>query len=112
MQQSGLPFCRVIFVCTNERAPGERICCSAGGGGALQEKLKAMVKERGLRGRIRVSRSGCMDRCEDGPNIMVFPDNAWYSNVQEADLEPLLDSIVASLDAEGKLPRHFDARQP
>lgn len=107
MKRSPLPYNRIVFVCTNQRAPGERVCCADGGGKCLRDTLKQMVKDKGLRGRIRVSASGCMDRCEDGPNIMIFPDNIWYSGVQEADLPALLDSLIDSLEAENALPRGF-----
>jgi len=102
------PHKRIVFVCTNHREPGERVCCADRGGAELRDRLKAMVKERGLRGRIRVSQSGCLDRCEDGPNIMVFPDNVWYAGVGLDDLDAILDDAIASLRAEGALPRGYD----
>jgi (2Fe-2S) ferredoxin len=97
---NALPFQKIIFVCTNRRENGERVCCAGGGGCVLRDKLKAMVKSRRLNSRIRVSQSGCMDKCEEGPNIMVFPDNVWLSGVQEADLEGILDTVAASLDGD------------
>lgn len=99
MDTNSLPFEKIIFVCTNERAEGERVCCMSAGGGELRDTLKAMVKARQLRSRIRVSQSGCMDKCEDGPNIMVFPDNIWFSHVTAVDLEPILDAVVHSLES-------------
>jgi (2Fe-2S) ferredoxin len=110
VEQQGLPFHKIVFVCVNQRDPGERVCCADGGGQVLRDKLKAMVKDRGLRGRIRVSQSGCMDRCEEGPNMMVFPDNVWFSAATEADLEPMLDAIVEDLRKEDALPRAYDKR--
>jgi len=98
VETNALPFEKIIFVCTNQRAEGERVCCMSSGGGELRDKLKAMVKARQLRSRIRVSQSGCMDKCEDGPNIMVFPDNVWFSSVTEADLEAILDAVIRSLE--------------
>ncbi len=103
METNTLPFEKIIFVCTNERAEGERVCCRGGGGGELRDKLKAMVKARQMRSKVRVSQSGCMDKCEDGPNIMVFPDNVWFSHVTDADLEPLLDAVTRSLETGERL---------
>jgi len=97
MEKRSLPHRKIIFVCVNQRPPGDRVCCAGGGGAELRTKLKAMVKERQLAHLIRVSQSGCMDRCEKGPNIMVFPDNVWYCGVQEADLETILEEVVNSL---------------
>jgi len=94
MQEKPLPYEKIVFVCANQRPPGERKCCANGGGGGFRARLKATVKERGLAARIRVSQSGCMHRCEQGPNIMVFPDNLWFSGVTESDLDSLLDKIL------------------
>ncbi|HOD50672.1 MAG TPA: (2Fe-2S) ferredoxin domain-containing protein [Candidatus Hydrogenedentes bacterium] len=105
MEKQSLPYNKIIFVCVNERGPGERACCANSGGAALHARLKEMVKERGLRGRIRVSKSGCMNRCEAGPNIMVFPDNVWYSHAGEGDVEAIFECLVESLRAEGQLPK-------
>lgn len=100
MEKRALPFQKIVFVCTNRRdEPCDRPSCGFRGGDALRDRLKAMVKERRLQSRIRVSQSGCQDRCADGPNIMVFPDNVWYSGVTEKDLEGILEAIVASLEA-------------
>ena len=60
-----------------------------------------MVVERGLRPHIRVSRAGCLDRCGFGPNIMVFPDNTWYSRVTEADLDTILADLAGDIPEEG-----------
>lgn len=97
MEKQGLPFQKIVFVCTNRREGSDRVSC-AGCGEALRDRLKSMVKERRLNSRIRVSQSGCQDRCEQGPNIMVFPDNVWYSHVQDADLETILEDIIATLE--------------
>jgi (2Fe-2S) ferredoxin len=99
MDIQGLPFERIVFVCTNVRAPGERVCCGGQGSAALHTRLKEMVKAKGLRVRVRASQSGCMDRCELGPNVMIFPDNIWLTKVGEEDLE----GIVAFLAGEGTL---------
>lgn len=107
MQKRPLPYAKILFVCTNERSPGERVCCANGGGGAVRAKLKDAVKARKLRGRVRVSQSGCQDRCEEGPNVMVFPDNLWYSHVTEDDVETILDDVAASLERAGQLPRSY-----
>lgn len=98
MDTQPLPYRKIIFVCTNQREAGERVCCMAGGGGELRDKLKAMVKARQMRSRVRVSQSGCLDKCEDGPNIMVFPDNVWFSHVTEADLESIVAAVARSLE--------------
>lgn len=94
MDEKALPYRRIVFVCTNQRAEGERICCAAQGSADLHAQLKDLVKARGLKGRVRVCKSGCMDRCEQGPNIMIFPDNTWLAGVCPADLPAIVDRIA------------------
>jgi (2Fe-2S) ferredoxin len=110
MEDSTLPYKRIVFVCTNQREPGERVCCADGQGARIRDELKELVKEHGLRGRVRVCKSGCMDRCEQGPNVMLFPGDAWLSGVTEADVPAILRRIVDELRAEGALPRGYDDR--
>jgi putative hydrolase of the HAD superfamily len=74
------PYLKHLFVCVNKRDPGVA-CCSHGGGEAIQERLKAYVKANGLKGKVRISSSGCMDLCARGPNVMVYPDYRWYHGV-------------------------------
>lgn len=102
MKKRPVPHRKIVFVCTNCREDTARASCGNRCGGELRDRLKAMVKERRLKSRIRVSQSGCLDRCEEGPNIMVFPDNVWYSGVELADLEGILDEIAGSLEAEAQ----------
>ena len=99
MQEHELPHEKIIFVCCNSREEGARVCCATQNGDALREQLKGMVRDRGYRTKIRVSSSGCMDRCEEGANMMIFPDNTWLSHVEEKDLKILLDGIIADIES-------------
>ena len=81
-----VPYKRILFVCVNQRADGA--CCSEGGQ-RVREELKAYAKLKGLKGIVRVSQSGCLDQCALGPNVMIFPDNIWYSHVGERELEEI-----------------------
>lgn len=94
MQQTKNPYQKHLFVCTNQRE-GEATCCARGGGVAIRDALKRYVKERGLGDRIRISQSGCQGLCEQGPNVMVFPDGYWYHHVQPGDVEAIMQSHLA-----------------
>jgi (2Fe-2S) ferredoxin len=83
------PYRALILVCVNVKEDG-RECCGGRGSAALYDALKSAVSERGLKGIVRVSRSGCLGQCSFGPNIMVFPEGVWYSGVSEADLPALI----------------------
>ena len=89
------PFIKYLFVCENERPAGD--CCSKNGQ-RLRESLKDTVKARGLAGKIRVSRSGCLDVCSEGPNVLLMPDNVWFKHVADADLNAILERALRGPD--------------
>ena len=70
---------------------------------AIRERLKALVKERGLAGRVRVNAAGCLDFCETGVSIVVYPENVWYGHVTLADVEEIVDPHLARRRA-GRAP--------
>lgn len=84
-----------MFICGNQRPPGHpRGCCDPEGKAALQKLFKEKLKERGLKGRVRANQSGCLDQCEHGPNIVVYPDAVWYGHVTAADVDEIIDSHI------------------
>jgi len=97
MNTNPLPFQKIILVCTNCREPGERVCCAEGDSVALHAELKRWVKEQRLNRYIRVCKSGCMDRCEAGPNVLIMPDNTWISGLDQEGLEALKAQLLADM---------------
>lgn len=95
MEYRPLPFQKILLVCTNAREPGERVCCVGGGSIDLHADLKQWVKDQRLQRYIRVCKSGCMDRCEAGPNLLVMPDNQWVCGLDAAGLESLKATLAA-----------------
>ena len=84
-------FERHVFVCINERAPGHpRGCCSAKDSASLREALNARCKLEGLGARVRINKSGCLDQCEHGPTIVVYPEAIWYGFVKTEDIEEII----------------------
>jgi (2Fe-2S) ferredoxin len=80
-----------VFVCTNTRPPGhKRGCCMEKGAEALRDYMKARVKELGL-ARTRVNTAGCLDRCELGPTLVIYPDGVWYTYRSREDIDEILD---------------------
>lgn len=98
MKQGAVPFQRIAFVCIHERPPGERVCCKAGESEAIHAALKDAVKRMNLATRIRVSKSGCQHRCEDGPNVMIFPGNLWFSAVTMDDVPAILEALTEGIE--------------
>lgn len=86
-------FERHVFVCTNTRADGHpRGCCAAKDAGAIREGLKRAVAERGLAGKVRINTAGCLDQCEHGVTIVVYPEAVWYGFVRPDDVGEILES--------------------
>jgi (2Fe-2S) ferredoxin len=92
-----------IFVCTNRREPGhKRGCCAEKGAEELRDYMKSRVKELGIR-KTRVNAAGCLDRCELGPCVVVYPQGVWYSPKNKADVDRIVeehlknDTIVQDL---------------
>lgn len=84
-------FRKLVLVCTNERHDG-RECCADKGSAGLHQKIKFAVAS--VDPRIRVSTSGCLDRCSTGPTVVIMPDNIWLGRVQEQDIPELVKLIT------------------
>ena len=86
---------RHIFFCVNDRgAESDRPSCAQCGSAAMREYAKRRMKELGRHGagQVRVNSSGCLDRCEEGPVCVVYPDAVWYTYVDEVDVDEIIDS--------------------
>jgi (2Fe-2S) ferredoxin len=84
---------RHIFFCLNQRSNGEA-CCADHDAQAAFDHCKARVKNGGLAGpgRVRVNKAGCLDRCSGGPVAVVYPEGTWYTYVDRADIDEIVDS--------------------
>ena len=82
-----------IFFCLNQRDAGEA-CCAQHDAQRAFEHCKARVKSLGLAGPggVRVNKAGCLDRCAGGPVAVVCPEAVWYTYVDEADIDEIVDS--------------------
>jgi (2Fe-2S) ferredoxin len=79
-----------IFCCVNERPIGhKRGCCKNRGAEKLRNYMKARTKELGIEN-IRVNQSGCLDRCELGPTMVIYPEGIWYSYHTVEDAEEII----------------------
>ncbi len=88
-------FERHVFVCTNVRPDGHpRGCCSAKGSEAIRDRLKALVAEHKLKGKVRINAAVCLDQCEHGVTVVVYPDAVWYGFVTLEDADELFTSHI------------------
>ena len=86
---------RHVFVCINERpADNPKGCCKARGGVEVRDELKQLLKSRGVGKQVRANNSGCLDQCEHGVSIVVYPEQVWYGHVTVADVAEIVDSHI------------------
>lgn len=85
------PFERHVFVCTNQREKSHpRGCCAASNGVSVREAMKARSKALGLEGKVRINATGCLDQCEHGTTVVVYPEGVWYGFVGIDDVEEIV----------------------
>jgi (2Fe-2S) ferredoxin len=89
-----------VFVCQNERPPGHpRGCCKEKGSEALLQALKSEAAKRGLKGNVRVQKSGCLDVCEDGAALVAYaphvPNGLWFGDAKPEDAPALIDKLLS-----------------
>ena len=86
---------RHVFFCCNQRQPPEK-CCANAGAADMQKYAKQRVKALGISGpgEVRINKAGCLDRCEEGPVIVVYPEAVWYTYVDEADIDEIIDRHI------------------
>ena len=91
MSDSTGPFEKHLFVCTS----GEYCPLLDGDSRVIHQAFKEQVAKAGLKGKVRVNNSGCLDQCGHGPNAVVYPDNVWYSHLTLADVPLIVNEHLA-----------------
>ncbi len=88
---------RHVFFCLNERKNGEQ-CCAQYQAQQAFDHCKTQVKAAGLAGpgQVRVNKAGCMDRCAAGPVLVVYPEAVWYTYLDNADIDEIVESHLKS----------------
>ena len=94
--QKESPYVCHVFVCTNDRA-GERKSCADNKSPLIRKRLKEEMKTRGWDKQVRVSQSGCMGLCGLGPNVLLYPQKIWFSEVSVDDTDQIIAQIAAIL---------------
>ena len=82
-----------VFFCTNLREDGSQ-CCGQSDAKALRDHMKQRCKDLGLSGEggARINTAGCMDRCDRGPVMVVYPEAVWYTYIDQEDIDEIIDS--------------------
>lgn len=95
-------FERHVFVCHNVRPEGApRPSCTADGKSELHTQLQQLTKAAGLGPLVRINKSLCLDQCEHGPTVVVYPEAVWYGRVQPQDAAEIVsEHLVAGRPVE------------
>lgn len=85
-----------LFICTNRRADGDpKGCCATKGSEEIRSFFKEELARRGLKKQVRANQAGCLDTCEFGPSVVIYPEGIWYTvNSNEDVLEVIERHIV------------------
>lgn len=92
-------FERHVFICTNARQDAcKQSCNDYGEADAALDFLRGHAKQLGLigAGKLRISGSGCLGRCEHGPAMVIYPEGRWYTYVDEQDLQDILQEDLVN----------------
>ena len=83
---------RHVFFCINQRDNGKR-CCADYDAVNCRDHAKSRLKALGLHGKtkVRINQAGCLDRCDEGPVMVVYPEETWYSYVDIEDVDEIID---------------------
>lgn len=85
-----------LLICVNERPEGARKpSCGHRGALDIYRRFKDTVRDRGLRDRVMVVRTGCLKHCSRGVTACIWPHNVWYAGITLDDVEEIVDRTVA-----------------
>ena len=91
-----------ILICTNERpSDAKKPSCGPQGSVEIYKRFKDVVRARGLRDGVMVTRTGCLKHCSQGVTVGIWPHNFWYRRVTMDDVETIVDqTVVAGVEVE------------
>jgi (2Fe-2S) ferredoxin len=89
------PYSRHVFICTNRRPDGvPRGCCGSKGADEVRARFRAELRNQQCDGDVRANAAGCLDACERGIAVVIYPDNVWYGGVTPGDVEEIVREHV------------------
>ncbi|MBL8709210.1 MAG: (2Fe-2S) ferredoxin domain-containing protein [Rhodospirillaceae bacterium] len=101
-----------VFCCVNERpADHPRGCCKSRGAEKLRNYMKARAKELGLDA-LRINQSGCLDRCELGPTLVIYPEGIWYAMHSIEDAEEIIQRHLIKGERVARLMLQPEDKRP
>ena len=89
-------FDKHIFICVNQRAGTDRASCGEAHGMELVAAFKKNLNDRKLPIKIRAQKAGCLDVCDFGPTLVVYPEGVFYVGVQLSDVDEIIESHIVN----------------
>ncbi len=81
-----------LFICTNQRAEGAaRKSCGEVHGMQIVDAFKKKLKQLNLPVKIRAQRSGCLDICDWGQTLVIYPEGVFYTGVELTDVDEIIN---------------------
>lgn len=88
-----------IFICINERdEDNPKGSCARCGGKEIRMKFVQLINQHGLKGKVRANKSGCLDACEMGASVVIYPGSQWYVKVKPEDVDEIFETSVLNND--------------
>ena len=86
-----------VFICTNKRE-GNELCCENNGASKMRAYAKDKIKKMGLSGQgaVRINNAGCLDRCAEGPVMVIYPGETWYTFIDEQDIDEIISEHLVN----------------
>lgn len=95
MQHDSAKYDKHILICVNERTEGHaRGSCARCGGMEVRNRFVQLIAEHGLKGKVRASKTFCLDACEIGPVVTIYPQDLWYVNVKPEEVDAIFEASV------------------
>jgi (2Fe-2S) ferredoxin len=87
-----------VFFCCNQREPGAKNCCNNHGASTVRDYAKDKIKALKLsgEGKVRINMAGCLDRCDEGPVLVVYPNETWYTYVDHEDIDEIISEHLVN----------------
>ena len=107
------PFVKHVFVCTNLRDEANpKGSCAAKGSEELTVLFKKALEAKGIKEKIRINKSGCLDACERGCSVVVYPEGVWYGGVKKEDVKQIVaEHLVGGKPVERLLMKPYDEKK-
>lgn len=104
-------FKKHLFICTNQRVEGGRPSCGEACGLELVKQFKKAIKDAGLGDTVRAQRTGCLDACEHGPALVVYPEGVFYGSLQASDINEIVEEHLIHDRPVSRLVIDFNAQK-